>query len=128
MSINLKTLEQQKLIHPPKWLVDNVHYMTIMGSHAYGTETPESDMDVYGWCIPPKNTLFPWLNNLVYGFDNFPNFDQWQEHHVIDESALGGRGREYDFGIYNITRYFYLCASCNPNMIDSLFTPQNCIE
>lgn len=123
MTINLANLEKRKLIHPPKWLVDNTHYLVIMGSHAYGTETPESDYDIYGWCIPPKNILFPWLNNLVYGFDNFPNFEQWQEQHIIDSSSK----KELDFSIYGITRYFYLCGNCNPNMINSLFVPQNCL-
>ena len=122
MSIDLKNLEQRKIICPPKWLTDNVHYLVIMGSHAYGCETPESDYDIYGWCIPPKNILFPWNNGLIFGFDNFNSFDQWQEQHIND-----GNGKELDFSIYNITRYFFLCANANPNMIETLYAPQNCI-
>lgn len=37
------------------------------------------------------------------------------------------RTREYDFSIFNIVKYFKLCMECNPNMIDSMFVPQNCI-
>jgi hypothetical protein len=41
----LKNLQNENKIHPPKFLVDNVHYATIMGSMAYGCNTEESDYD-----------------------------------------------------------------------------------
>lgn len=122
MSIDLKNLEDRKLILPPKWLTNNVHFLTIMGSRAYGTETPESDYDIYGWCIPPLDILFPWKKGLVYGFDGFPNFEQFETKNIND-----GNGKELSFNIYNITKYFLLCANNNPNMLNSLYVPQNCI-
>ena len=33
----------------------------------------------------------------------------------------------YDLQIYNIVKYVQLCMECNPNMIDSLFTPEVCV-
>ncbi len=33
----------------------------------------------------------------------------------------------YDFCVFGIVRYFQLCMECNPNMIDSLFTPRRCV-
>jgi hypothetical protein len=33
----LQDLEKKDLIKPPEWLATNVAYLTIMGSHAYGT-------------------------------------------------------------------------------------------
>src|SRR5205085_101022 len=49
------------------------------------------------------------------------------EHHVIDRDALGGHGRTYDLTIYGIVKFFNLALENNPNVIDSLFTPVNCV-
>ncbi|BDI28025.1 hypothetical protein CCAX7_000760 [Capsulimonas corticalis] len=87
-----------------------------------------SDTDLYGFCIPEKETVFPHLRGEIPGFGNqIPRFEQWQEHHVLDKSAGGGKGRSYDLAIYNIVKYFQLCMENNPNMIDSLFTPRTCV-
>jgi predicted nucleotidyltransferase len=131
-------LVQQKLIAPPAWLSDNVHYLTVMGSVAYGVadtndEQRASDTDVYGFCIPPKEVVFPHTAGAIWGFGTYKEgmprsyFGVYQEHHVRDESARGGRGREYDLQMYNIVKYVQLCMECNPNMIDSLFTPEECV-
>ena len=84
-------------------------------------------MDVYGFCIPEK-MVWPHLRGEIPGFGTpLPRFDQWQEHHIADRDALGGHGRVYDFAIYSIVRYFQLCMENNPNMVDSLFTPHDCV-
>jgi uncharacterized protein len=54
-------------------------------------------------------------------------FPVYQEHHVHDSDALGGQGRTYDLTIYGIVKFFNLAMHNNPNIIDSLFTPANCI-
>src|SRR5258708_734804 len=133
----LNHLADQKLITPPPWLPANTMYLTIMGSHAYGvadTNADEtSDLDVYGFCIPPKEIVFPHLAGEVWGFGKFKEgmpqswFAQYQQHHILDPSARGGKGHEYDLQIYNIVKYVQLCMECNPNMIDSLFTPEVCV-
>lgn len=106
----------------PSWLPDNTHYLCIMGSFAYGVSSDTSDMDVYGWSIPPKEYIFP--KNYIRGFGaDPPKFEQWQEHHLQDVGAE----KMYDFSVYNITKYFQLCMENNPNMIDSMFVPYNCI-
>ena len=103
----------------PRWLPDNVQYLCYMGSIAYGVSTDASDLDVYGFAIPPKEFIYP--ENYIHGFDSPPSFDIWTQHHVKDKE------KEYDFSIYGITKYFQLVADCNPNMIDSLFVPLNCV-
>ena len=47
-------LAKKALCSPPTWLPDNVHYETQMGSVAYGVSSDDSDIDVYGFCIPKK--------------------------------------------------------------------------
>lgn len=109
------------------WMADNVHYLTMMGSVAYGVNNDTSDCDVYGFCIPPKEELFPHLKGEVIGFGNAKHannrFSNFQQHHIQDVGAE----KQYDLNIYNIVDYFQLVMENNPNMIDSLFTPQFCI-
>lgn len=128
MPSTVSQLTQQGLIRPPSFVPDNTMYETIMGSVAYGVSSDTSDMDVYGWCIPPKDMVFPHLSGEIQGFGRQKKrFDQFQEHHVLRQDSLGGAGRNYDISIYNIVKYFQLCMDNNPNMIDSLFTPQECV-
>jgi len=72
-------LEQKKLICPPKWLPANVHYLTIMGSVAYGVSADASDMDVYGFCIPPKEVVFPPIEIGGRAVDPFFNINRPEE-------------------------------------------------
>lgn len=124
MAALLKKLVSRNLIQPPSFLPDNTHYLVIMGSQAYATNQDDSDWDIYGWCIPHKETIFPHLAGEIFGFGNqVKRFDQWQQHHIEDKSAR----KQYDFTVFNIIKYFQLVMENNPNMIDSLFVPQHCI-
>lgn len=124
----IQELQAKGKIHPPKWLATNTQYLTIMGSVAYGVSSDTSDMDLYGFAVPPKTDVFPHLAGEIQGFGRqVQRFEQWQEHHIKDEDAAGGKGKEYDFQIFNIVKMFQLCMDNNPNMIDAIFTPQNCI-
>lgn len=124
----INDLAKKKLISPPEWMLTNVQNLSIMGSMAYGVSDDESDYDLYGWCIPPKATIFPHLEGHITGFGQQPPaFNNWTKHHVFDSQANAGRGREYDFSIHNIINYFQLLMDNNPNIIDSLFVPANCI-
>lgn len=124
----LHKLVNRGLIHPPDWLPDNTLYLTMMGSVAYGVSSDTSDCDVYGFCVPPKHVVFPHLNGEILGFGRqVKRFDQWQEYHILVDDELGGRGRNYDLVVYSIVRYFQLVMDNNPNMVDSLFTPRECV-
>jgi len=120
----LNKLQSKKLIHPPPWLSSTTSYLGIMGSVAYGVAGSDSDCDIYGFCIPPKEMIFPHLAGEILGFGKqIKRFDQWQEHHIKDESTK----KEYDFQVYSIVKYFQLCMENNPNMLDALFIPERCI-
>lgn len=130
MSVNLiSDLKKKNLINPPAFISDCLQYLTLMGSQAYGVantnDTEEiSDWDVYGFCIPYKDMVFPHLRGEIAGFGRqVQRFEQYQQHSVKDIS----KRKEYDLSVYNIIKYFQLCMENNPNMIDSLFTPQRCV-
>lgn len=112
----LTDLQDKKIIHVPEWLPTSVNYLTMMGSHSYGTNTPDSDFDLYGFCIPPKMYIFPTNYGYIPGFSkDIPRFDNWDQNVVVD-------GKEYDFNVFSIVKYFRLLTDNNPNIIDSLFT------
>lgn len=111
------------LASPPPHLKNTIQYEVMMGSVAYGVSTDTSDVDIYGFSIPPKSYIFPHLNGEIIGFGKqTKRFEQYQQHHI-----KGHPGKEYDVTIYSIVKYFQLCMQNNPNMIDSLFVPRRCI-
>jgi len=113
---------------PPKFLETGVQYEVVMGSIAYGVAEDYSDMDIYGFAIPPRDWVFPHLRGEIPGFDDSePKFEQFQQHHIMDKPAMGGKGKEYDLTLYSIVKYFRLLMDNNPNIIDSLFVPRNCV-
>ena len=127
MSNIIKQLYEKNLtnLDGNHWMKDNIHYITVMGSTAYGVSTNKSDMDLYSFCMPPKEDLFPHLRGDIVGFGNAKHnndrFKIFQEHHIQDED------KEYDVNVYNIVDFFQLVMENNPNMIDSLYTPQFCV-
>lgn len=74
-------------------------YKCLHGSHVYGLNTEDSDIDIKGICIPPKNYYFGYLNK----------FEQYQKH--------SGE----DITIYDIKKFFKLAADCNPSIIEVLW-------
>ena len=117
-----KVLDSGAKLNPPGWLRDNLCYETMMGSVAYGVSSDTSDTDVYGICMPPKESVFPHLAGEIFGFGTqIKRFDSWQEHHI---QALD---KEWDFQILGIVKFFQLAMENNPNIIDSLFTPRRCV-
>lgn len=125
MASRINTLIKKGLLpDAPSFLRDGVQYEVMMGSIAYGCSSDMSDTDLYGFCMPLKEHLFPSMFGEIEGFGKqLKRFNNFQKHHVKDEEAR----IEYDMDIYSIARYFQLCSECNPNMIDSMFVPIRCI-
>lgn len=105
----------------PHWLPSNTQYLTITGSYSYGMNMSLSDTDVHGFCIPPKDILFPNVAGLIDGFDDIPKFDEWQKHHVIYKD------RSYDFKVFSIVKVIRLMTDGNPNTVEMLFTDRDCV-
>ena len=83
------------------WMKDNTIFLTVHGSTAYGTNTPESDTDYKGVCIPTKQYL--------YGYA-----------HKFEQAEL--KAPNPDAVIYDIRKFFNLASACNPSIIEVLFT------
>ena len=95
-------------------------YLTTHGSRAYGLNTPESDWDVKGVCIPPKE----------YFFSPFKYFEQFEDREAIASLVRSIKpdipaDADIEGTIYDIRKFFKLAADCNPNMIDILHVPED---
>jgi uncharacterized protein len=119
----ISKLSQQKKIHPPKWLPDNMLFAAIVGSESYGVSSGGSDIDIYGIVMPPINMIFPHLDGEIPDFGTQKQrFSVWQEHKVKADNE-----KEYDFQVYSIVKFFHLAMENNPNILDFLFVPNRCI-
>lgn len=94
------------------WIEDHLVFEARLGSYAYGASLDDTDIDVRGIFVPPKEMLFPFRKrDYIYGFGTQPlkinMFDR-----IIDE---------YDVIYYNIVKFFDLMLSNNPNVMNFLF-------
>lgn len=81
----------------------NVVYLTLSGSHAYGTNKESSDVDLRGVVLEPCQCL--------YGLREFEQF----EH------------RETDTVLYGLKKFIALCVNGNPNALELLGTREESI-
>ena len=78
------------------FVIPNTIYKTVVGSTCYGLNTPESDVDTKGICIPPREVYF--------GMRNF------------EQQEFGA-----DSVIYSLKKFVKLARDCNPNIIEMLY-------
>lgn len=83
-----------------QWLKDKTIFLTIQGSISHGLNTSESDVDIRGMAICPKEYML--------GFNS--SFEQF----IINEPT--------DCAIFELKKFFKLTSQGNPNSIEILFT------
>lgn len=83
-----------------EWLPGRTIFLTKHGSHAYGTALPDSDLDLKGIAIAPREYYLGFLHH----------FEQAECRDPIDAV------------VYDVRKFFKLAADCNPNIIEMLFT------
>lgn len=118
----LKQLKSADLLDCEDFVIDNCIFLALTGSVAYGASTDMSDIDIYGLTVPPLPYIYPSKYGEIDGFGKkLPRWDEYQKHHIpLNDS-------EYDLKIYSIVKFFQLCMQGNPNTIDMLFSPANCV-
>jgi predicted nucleotidyltransferase len=125
-SILNRIIDRNLLEHSqiPLWIRSNLIVEALTGSISYGCNLPDSsDNDVFGVVMPKKEMLFPHTAGIISGWDNPNNFENWQNHHIEDPEAR----KTYDVCYYGLVKYFRLATDNNPNILDTLFIPRDCI-
>lgn len=84
---------------------DRIIFECIAGSRSYGTNTPESDEDIRGIFMPEKDDLISII----------PTIKQ-----VSDSNN--------DITYFELSRFFELASGVNPNIIELLNMPKDCIK
>lgn len=87
---------------------------TLAGSYLYGTSRPDSDIDIRGVCFPPHSALLG-----LQGFEQF----QPQGGNAVTWALDQGFQWSDDVTVYALGKFFQLCVSANPNIIELLFAP-----
>lgn len=77
-------------------------FLATHGSHAYGLNTPISDIDIKGVAVPPRRYL--------HGFA-----DAFEQAESKDPNMV----------VYEIRKFFRLAADSNPNIIEVLWTDES---
>lgn len=89
--------EEYEFLRKDNHLKNNIILLGLGGSHAYGTETDSSDLDIRGIALNSKSDILG-LNN---GFEQFAN-------------------NTTDTVIYSFNKIIRLLTNCNPNTIEIL--------
>lgn len=91
-------MNDRSMNDPEPFWETNLIFQVVCGSRAYGLDTPESDTDTRGVCIPPKERLL--------GLTPF-------EQHESDGC---------DHVVYGLEKFARLALQGNPNIIETLYT------
>ncbi|MFW5803739.1 MAG: DNA polymerase beta superfamily protein [bacterium] len=93
--MNLKQLKES----------DRIIYEVVAGSHAYGLNTPKSDIDIRGFYSVPS-----------------------QDYLGLKEPPKQISDDKNDTTYYSVKRAFELLMTSNPNIIELLWMPKDCIK
>ncbi len=95
MDYDLSFMEKSNLT----WLKQNTIYLTVAGSHSYGTNIATSDIDLRGIAIAPM--------------DYYTGFNKRFEQAIF---------KDPDAQIFDIVKFFKLASNANPNALEIIFT------
>ncbi len=99
------------IINPPESILSAGLYEVLMGSRAFGTATPGSDHDVYGYFISKEITL-PSSSD-----------DNEGKLRVVNLTVNNQGLKQYDLVLYPVIKYFELCTRGYSQQLELLFAP-----
>ncbi len=93
------------------WLEDRIILKVYKGSHAHGTSHADSDIDIGGVCVPPRDYLYG-----LYAFEQYETdkYTQYPDYNKKQQPA--------DTVIFGLHKFVKLALACNPNIIETLYS------
>jgi predicted nucleotidyltransferase len=80
-------------------------FEVVSGSHSYGLQSAESDTDLRGIFVIPAN-------------------ERISLSETVEEIGDEKQNEKY----YELKKFFLLASQCNPNIIERLWTPEDCVR
>jgi hypothetical protein len=106
------------------WIKDNLMLESIMGSHAYGCNNPDSDYDILGIVMPRHEHLYPQNYGFVLGFDQIPKFERKELKGKEKRVFIGKQEVEAEW-ISLIEFFVQAGLKGSPNLMECLFVKKN---
>jgi len=101
-------------------VADRTILLTVAGSWAYGTNRPDSDVDVKGVCVPPEAYRSGFVNRFEQA-DKAEHLAPFMSRLPTAQREAAATQGKLDGVIFDIRKFFALAADCNPNVIETLF-------
>jgi predicted nucleotidyltransferase len=100
-------------------LRDHTILVTLAGSRAYGTNKPDSDVDLKSVAVPPKAYFLGYLHSFEQAdkpshMESFRGLLRTVEREAAANTKLEGT-------VFDVRKFVALAADCNPNILDVLF-------
>lgn len=83
------------------WVIDNLAFLHVGGSTLYGTQSPDSDLDIRGVTIAPKS--------------------YWVGARSFEQTELTIPELNIEVVIFDIRKWLRLTVAVNPNVLETLF-------
>lgn len=97
----------------------HTHLLVVAGSRAYGTNRPDSDVDVKGVAIPPAEYLHGFLHRFEQA-DKPEHMAGFADLLTRDEQDIA-RATKLEGAVFDLRKFVSLTVEGNPNLWDGLF-------
>jgi len=110
------------------WIRENLIYETVVGSQAYGLNTPQSDIDIVALVMPREEHLYPQRFGYILGFDTVPNFESKELKGEKKRIIIPNTETDLEGEWNSLVRFFYLAGlKGSPNLIECLFVRRHLV-
>lgn len=110
------------------FIKDNLVYECIAGSHAYGCNNKDSDIDAIGIFMDRHQDLYPTQYGFILGFDQLQRYQQKEIKGENKRIILTHNNTDCEMEWHSLCDFFYkVGVKGSPNMFEAIFVRNNFI-